>query len=473
MGKGKSSFAVVLACVFLLFCVFSYNLNISALGTNNRAVVKAESHTVCLEASFAQDDDIVMHSTDGVNFATTIELGRGNYQFKIIDNGTEFGHPGTIYDTTSTISTSGWKLSDEVNAKCTLLATGGNYTFAYNTETNKVQVFKGGFATPDEAGESLKLNIGNISMVADMGDKITCEIYLKADKAFEDIQSILSYNEDKLQIIKSEPENEALYNCPNLEEAVYNCDYSGVVAANASRLEGYDFTSEKLFLRLDFTVVGTGETNIEFTVQEMTVVGGEESYFIFSSMCADGVSLRGNVEVTKFVNPTEPETSESTEPTETTSSVTTEPQEETTASVTATEPTETPVATSEATDPSEEVTTEETTAATEPVETTAPAVSDKTETSEATVPSTSEKTEPTETTTETETESTAPEAEFELGDVNCDGKLNIRDATLIQKFLAKMVSLTEKQLTLADINTDDKVNIKDATYIQKKIANLL
>ncbi len=63
--------------------------------------------------------------------------------------------------------------------------------------------------------------------------------------------------------------------------------------------------------------------------------------------------------------------------------------------------------------------------------------------------------------------------EFALGDVNADGKLNIKDATTIQKFIAKMTELDEKALKRADYNADGKVNVKDATMIQKKIANLI
>lgn len=63
--------------------------------------------------------------------------------------------------------------------------------------------------------------------------------------------------------------------------------------------------------------------------------------------------------------------------------------------------------------------------------------------------------------------------EFAVGDVNADGKLNIKDATTIQKFVAKMIELDEKAQARADYNADGKVNVKDATLIQKKIANLL
>ncbi|MBR3988493.1 MAG: alpha-amylase [Clostridia bacterium] len=63
--------------------------------------------------------------------------------------------------------------------------------------------------------------------------------------------------------------------------------------------------------------------------------------------------------------------------------------------------------------------------------------------------------------------------DFELGDVNMDGKLNIKDATAIQKNTAKMLEFDDIQTLLADFNEDGKVNVKDATQIQKVIAGLI
>lgn len=60
-----------------------------------------------------------------------------------------------------------------------------------------------------------------------------------------------------------------------------------------------------------------------------------------------------------------------------------------------------------------------------------------------------------------------------LGDVNMDSKLNIRDATAIQKHLASIATLDAKALAVADFNKDGKINIKDATAIQKKLAGLI
>ncbi|MBQ2688016.1 MAG: leucine-rich repeat protein [Clostridia bacterium] len=68
------------------------------------------------------------------------------------------------------------------------------------------------------------------------------------------------------------------------------------------------------------------------------------------------------------------------------------------------------------------------------------------------------------------------------GDVNFDLKLNVRDATLLQKHIAGLESyyenynIAKKDLNtthadkIADFNKDGKVNVRDATAIQKRIA---
>ena len=71
------------------------------------------------------------------------------------------------------------------------------------------------------------------------------------------------------------------------------------------------------------------------------------------------------------------------------------------------------------------------------------------------------------------TDATSDETDFIAGDVNRDSKFDIRDATLVQKYLAKLSTLDEEQMIIADINTDHTVVIKDATTIQKKIAKLI
>ncbi len=104
---------------------------------------------------------------------------------------------------------------------------------------------------------------------------------------------------------------------------------------------------------------------------------------------------------------------------------------------------------------------------------------DSTEPSEPTKPSTgdestpSEPVNPTTPSTGGETKPSDPvEDKGILGDVNHDGKVNIKDATLIQKFAAKLQDFTDAEKFRADVNADTKVNIKDATAIQKFVAKI-
>lgn len=66
-----------------------------------------------------------------------------------------------------------------------------------------------------------------------------------------------------------------------------------------------------------------------------------------------------------------------------------------------------------------------------------------------------------------------PGRDFQQGDINLDGKISIKDATLIQKHLGKIKELTAEQLVLADVDGIEGVNIKDATYLQKWLARLV
>ncbi|MBQ2824709.1 MAG: dockerin type I repeat-containing protein [Clostridia bacterium] len=72
-------------------------------------------------------------------------------------------------------------------------------------------------------------------------------------------------------------------------------------------------------------------------------------------------------------------------------------------------------------------------------------------------------------------ESSAPHYRL-IGDAENDGKLNVRDATNIQKFIAGLGNAWEYDNELyydtADFNGDGKVNVRDATAIQKVLAHI-
>ena len=72
----------------------------------------------------------------------------------------------------------------------------------------------------------------------------------------------------------------------------------------------------------------------------------------------------------------------------------------------------------------------------------------------------------------TSTDPTNP-SEYQIGDVDMDGELTIRDATLVQSVIAKYETLTAEQIALADYDKSGTLEIRDATYIQMKVAKLL
>lgn len=59
---------------------------------------------------------------------------------------------------------------------------------------------------------------------------------------------------------------------------------------------------------------------------------------------------------------------------------------------------------------------------------------------------------------------------IETGDANMDSKINVKDATIIQKSAADLAVLGDSYY--ADVNYDDQVNVKDATAIQKYSAGI-
>lgn len=65
-----------------------------------------------------------------------------------------------------------------------------------------------------------------------------------------------------------------------------------------------------------------------------------------------------------------------------------------------------------------------------------------------------------------------PQDKYLKGDADCDGVVNIRDATSIQKHVADIIVLTEQGQLNAEVDASGNLTVKDATYIQKYIAGM-
>ena len=59
-----------------------------------------------------------------------------------------------------------------------------------------------------------------------------------------------------------------------------------------------------------------------------------------------------------------------------------------------------------------------------------------------------------------------------LGDADVNDKVNVKDATAIQKFAASLIEFDEIQKVVSDANFDGNTNVKDATAIQKWVAGM-
>ncbi|MDO5124124.1 MAG: dockerin type I domain-containing protein [Eubacteriales bacterium] len=64
-------------------------------------------------------------------------------------------------------------------------------------------------------------------------------------------------------------------------------------------------------------------------------------------------------------------------------------------------------------------------------------------------------------------------APMSVGNVDKTGGITVKDATLIQKYIANLEEVEKVQIALADVDADEKVTVKDATMIQKYCANII
>ncbi len=59
------------------------------------------------------------------------------------------------------------------------------------------------------------------------------------------------------------------------------------------------------------------------------------------------------------------------------------------------------------------------------------------------------------------------------GDIDGNGKIDIIDATAVQRFIAKMISMDIDSVSSADVDGDGKVSVMDCTSIQQYVAKVI
>jgi len=151
----------------------------------------------------------------------------------------------------------------------------------------------------DENRAYININ-GEVSPVY-VGDVFTYTVELAAAELFENIQGIVTYDNEFLELVRIIPDDpddamwveEAKVFCPNLNGCFFNADLEDEIRFNASNIDGFDFTEDKILLELQFEVAKPGETEIDLLIEYMTIVGdGSQMYFCDGEpVITDGIRL--------------------------------------------------------------------------------------------------------------------------------------------------------------------------------------
>lgn len=147
------------------------------------------------------------------------------------------------------------------------------------------------FTYPDESsGGDLLINCDGRTYSANVGDKITFVTEMKADNMFESIHVVLDYPEEYLSVNVPENKKQAF---PYMYSMV--CNFEGYKDFNineianyavimvAQDLSGFDFTSRRILVQLEFEVKKAGEIDLDLHFEDMIKCrkngSADEAYF--------------------------------------------------------------------------------------------------------------------------------------------------------------------------------------------------
>lgn len=177
------------------------------------------------------------------------------------------------------------------------------YTDDYYFRDSKPKVTEGITITTvlrDE--DELSIELEHLTYSGHIGDTFTYYLELEAEERFDAIQGYITYDGTKLKLIKQQAD--ASY-CPILSKQVNKVtDYitndtlDNKLHFHALEIvDGFDFTEKRTLVMLEFEIISEGDTKISYTIEEMSIFGGESSYFSDSKqLTTDGITLWTSIE---------------------------------------------------------------------------------------------------------------------------------------------------------------------------------
>ncbi len=152
-----------------------------------------------------------------------------------------------------------------------------------------------------------------------VGDVVTYTVDVTAARLFENIQALVNYDSEVLSLTRISSDDPDVEDwevegpafCANLEGVILNAGTEGVVKFNASKVAGYNFKEGANLITLEFTVIADASTAIELVIDEMTIKGGDESYFTGAEqVTTEGIEIVYGLTGNTVVEPTVPATTE-------------------------------------------------------------------------------------------------------------------------------------------------------------------
>ncbi len=125
------------------FVFKGWSADFTEITGNITIIAQYDKDVVYLAGTFNEwsETDTILSATETEDVVSvTMELEAGTYSFKMIYLGQWYGNSGIIEDTTKATSSTGWEMSTLVGDNCTLLASGGTYTFNFNKSTKMLEV---------------------------------------------------------------------------------------------------------------------------------------------------------------------------------------------------------------------------------------------------------------------------------------------------------------------------------------------
>lgn len=137
------------------------------------------------------------------------------------------------------------------------------------------------FTYPEESTEDeLLINCDGRTYSADVGDKVTYVVEMKAYEPFISVQLKLEYDCNLMQMLS--PINDDYVSeaeaFPNIASSFVGCG-DGWLKMNAVNLNGYDFRKRSVLMTVEFEVLSGGEIDMDFVMEEMErLLGGDYFY---------------------------------------------------------------------------------------------------------------------------------------------------------------------------------------------------